>query len=234
MSYTIESALPADAAAIARVATADEPTPFRRLMNGTAGDNDNMLQEETAMWAKVIDHPAHLVLVAREQDTGLVVSYAQWRRPGGEEPLHPSPDLATEEEKAKLRDRRLASLPAGMNGPLVLAFSEHVAALGRQGFQGRRRWYLNALGTLVTHRGRGLATQLVRWPFAEADREGIIVGLFTDGEGRARALYQRLGFRETARFVLELGAFGGGAEDRHVELAMVREPGASEEGRDGG
>ena len=51
------------------------------------------------------------------------------------------------------------------------------------------------IALLIHARGRGIATELVGDLVAEADEAGIPVRLHADADGRARALYERLGFR---------------------------------------
>ncbi|KAI0133499.1 hypothetical protein BJ170DRAFT_164656 [Xylariales sp. AK1849] len=218
MPYTIETALYSDAEAIASAFTADELPYFRRLQNGTVDPGDRKAGA-VEMWTKMIANPAYVCLVAREAESGLVVSYAQWVKPKDEDEKTVA---RSQEEKAKIREQRSASSKPGMNTPLLLEFYEKIDDLEQDGFRGRRRWYLNSLGTLAAHRGKGLASRLVRYPFADADRDGVAVALFTDGQGKAKGLYEKLGFIETSRFEIELESFGG--EGKHVEVAMVREP----------
>ena len=83
-------------------------------------------------------------------------------------------------------------------------------------------YYLNALRTLPTHRGQGLASELVKQVLDEADAKGLRVGLYTDGDGKARALYERMGFKEAGRFEIKLEEFG--RVGRHLEISMIRSP----------
>lgn len=55
---------------------------------------------------------------------------------------------------------------------------------------------LGNLGTLPSYRRRGTATALTRWPFEQADREGVPVYLDTDEIGEAKRIYDRLGFKK--------------------------------------
>ncbi|KAH8666781.1 acyl-CoA N-acyltransferase [Xylariales sp. PMI_506] len=220
--YKVEVAQPSDAEGLAAISNADEPTPFRRLMNGTSRDDKKKENADNVeMWSNSITQPGQLILLARDEATGTIVSFAQWIRPSDSQTQAKSPP--TEEEKRKLRETQESHISAGQNGPLLLAFWDNLSSLRDRAFGLRRRWYLNNLATLAAHRGRGLAAQLVRWPFADADRDGDLVCLYTDGEGKAKALYEKLGFVERGRFVLELDAFGG--IGHHVEVAMVRDTG---------
>jgi GNAT superfamily N-acetyltransferase len=83
-------------------------------------------------------------------------------------------------------------------------------------------YYLNALRTVPAHRSRGLASKLIKQVLDEADSKGLRVGLYTDGEGKAKPLYDKLGFVEAGRFEIDLEQHGG--HGRHVEISMIRDP----------
>ncbi|KAH8204561.1 hypothetical protein TruAng_001335 [Truncatella angustata] len=196
-SYKIEPALLSDAAALA-ADLSSEPDAFRRFMDGTADMSKR--EENMAKWfTQAIKDPAARVLVVRDENSGDIISYAQWELPKDKNEV-PSALPETEEEKAKIRENRAARTTFGIE-PL---------------------YYLNALKTIPSHRGKGLASQLVRRLIDEADEKGMRVGLYTNGDGKAKLLYERLGFVEAGRFEIKLGDFGG--EGRHLELSMIRNP----------
>lgn len=70
---------------------------------------------------------------------------------------------------------------------------------------------LGNLGTLPSARGKGAGTALTSWPFERADREGVLVYLDTDEQGRARRIYDRLGFEK-------VGEVCGCVDDEHITL----------------
>lgn len=124
------------------------------------------------------------------------------------------------QEKAQLRDKREAHIQPGQNGPLLLDWWEKLDVL-QAAFGTEPLYYLNALRTVPAHRGQGLASKLIQRVLDEADSKGIETGLYTDGDGKAKFLYERLGYVEAGRFDINLTDFGGNG--RHLELAMVRE-----------
>jgi hypothetical protein len=60
MPYTVEKAVPADAEVLAAISAADEPTPFRRLMDGTAATKESKDDREQ----KLSSPPCYLYLRA--------------------------------------------------------------------------------------------------------------------------------------------------------------------------
>ena len=81
---------------------------------------------------------------------------------------------------------------------------------------------LGNIGTLPSYQRRGAASALVRWPFEEADKQGIPVYLDTNEDGHARSLYERLGFSRVDAAVLDLSKYG--SNGLHTHMAMLREP----------
>jgi hypothetical protein len=63
---------------------------------------------------------------------------------------------------------------------------------------------------------------LLKHVFEEADREGVPVFLQTTLDGSAKGLYEKLGFKETERYFIDLGKFGGEV-DEWDDVAMIRE-----------
>ena len=79
-AYKVEPALPSDVATIVAVDMNAEPDPFRHFMEGTA----NAVEREANLlkyWTRCIESPAQLVLVARDEVHGELISYAQWELP---------------------------------------------------------------------------------------------------------------------------------------------------------
>ncbi|KAK9775847.1 hypothetical protein SCAR479_07372 [Seiridium cardinale] len=150
------------------------------------------------MWAYAIARPESLILVAREGGTGFVVGYAQWVLPRNkrEGPQKPAACHGADWGAApNVHPRRKKGL--------LVEFGDCSADL-RQG--------------VSRTAGAGTLTPSARWPMGEADHEGFIGSLFTDVRGKAKVLYERLGFGETSRFVLEMEAFGG--TGKHIKIAM--------------
>lgn len=78
------------------------------------------------------------------------------------------------------------------------------------------------LGTSGAWQRKGAASTLVRWPFEDADKEGILVYLDTASDGPGRALYEKLGFRKVGECNIDLEEYGG--EGIHTHIAMIRYP----------
>lgn len=85
----IEPALPSDAAAIAAIGNDAEPDLFRQFMEGST---DAAKKEEGMLhwWTQYLESPVQLVLVARDEGTSKIVSYAQWELPKGKEDEPPA------------------------------------------------------------------------------------------------------------------------------------------------
>lgn len=105
---------------------------------------------------------------------------ALWLRPGSE---------ADETALAALIE---GALPRHRQGAVLAAFDE----MGRH-LPDRSFWYLQMMGTLPGHRGRGHGAALIAPVLAECDRTGTPACLEASTP-RSRALYARLGFRPTA------------------------------------
>lgn len=126
------------------------------------------------------------------------------------------------QERGELREKRKLHIRPGQNGPLLLEWWERLDVLQTTSFGNEPLYYLNDLRTIPEHRGQGLASKLIRQVLDEADKKGLRTGLYTDGDGQAKFLYEKFGYAEAGRFEINLTNFGG--EGRHLELAMIRAP----------
>ncbi|RSL62154.1 hypothetical protein CEP53_004853 [Fusarium sp. AF-6] len=84
--------------------------------------------------------------------------------------------------------------------------------------------YLKLLHTDPAHQRRGAASMLVQWGLKEADRLGIAAVLESSDEGKG--LYEKLGFKEARRFVVDLTPWGG-PSDASIPI-MLRPVGGRE------
>ncbi|KZZ96836.1 Acyl-CoA N-acyltransferase [Moelleriella libera RCEF 2490] len=82
---------------------------------------------------------------------------------------------------------------------------------------------LKLLHTDPQHQRRGAASSLLNWGIAEADRLGLPAYLESTPEGRV--LYERHGWREVGRLVVDLSKWGGPAD--LTSTLMVRLPSTS-------
>ena len=83
MPFTIRQARTDDAAAIAKIFTSDETSSFLRLQLGTV--NPAVLnQGMTERLAESIQKPDQVWVIACDDESGEIVSYAQWVLPRDE------------------------------------------------------------------------------------------------------------------------------------------------------
>ena len=80
MPFTIEEAANEDAAAIAKVFVSDETSDFLRLQLGTV-DPTVLNEGMTERIREGIATEDQIYVVARDEETGQIVSYAQWVLP---------------------------------------------------------------------------------------------------------------------------------------------------------
>lgn len=79
---------------------------------------------------------------------------------------------------------------------------------------------LKLLHTDPDHQRRGAGGRCLQWGTLEADRLGLQSYLEASKEGRP--LYEKYGFKEVDRIVVDLSKWGG--EEDGVAYLMVREP----------
>lgn len=86
-----------------------------------------------------------------------------------------------------------------------------------------KHWYLETLATRKEYQGKGAAGQLLRWGLERADEDGVVTFLEASPEGKP--IYEKYGFREMDRLVVDLKGKGGGKleEKEFVEVFMIRE-----------
>ena len=80
MPFTIEQAIPEHAAAIAKIFLSDETSDFLRLQLGTV-DPAILNGGLTERLAVSIKRPRETYIIARDDETQEIVSYAQWILP---------------------------------------------------------------------------------------------------------------------------------------------------------
>lgn len=79
---------------------------------------------------------------------------------------------------------------------------------------------LKLLHTDPDHQRRGAGSKCLEWGTAEADRLGLVSYLESSEEGRP--LYEKFGFKEVDRIVVDLSKWGVPTEAKAFQ--MVREP----------
>ncbi|KAK3725077.1 hypothetical protein LTR37_000587 [Vermiconidia calcicola] len=218
MPFTIEQAIPEHAAAIAKIFLSDETSDFLRLQLGTV-DPAILNGGLTERLAVSIKRPRETYIIARDDETQEIVSYAQWILP--RDAMDVVVGQTVDEQVHETEQYRRTLLP-GMNEALVMDFRKRIREMKNDVLKGRRYYLLGNLGTLPWYRGRGAASALSRWPLSEADKECILVYLDTDQEGSARRMYEKLGFERVGEAIFDLSRYGG--EGMHTHVAMIREP----------
>ncbi|KAL6863674.1 putative GNAT family acetyltransferase [Trichoderma novae-zelandiae] len=87
-------------------------------------------------------------------------------------------------------------------------------------FEGKPHVYLKLLHTDPDHQRRGAGGMCLQWGVSMADRLGLVSYLEASEEGRP--LYERYGFREVDRIVVDLSKWG--STEPATAYLMVREP----------
>lgn len=221
-----------DAAAISSLFAHSWTSPFTQLQLGFV-DTAPLIAGLEPRIAQQIDKPGALLMVIRDLGSQEVVAVAQWTLPAAEH------DTMTNETQEDLDERQIfddeayrARLPETSNKDLVLAFTAGLRDMKKRLLQGRKHYYLGNLATHPEYRRRGLASQLIECVTSRADKEGMIVYLDTASDNPAVRMYERLGFEEKGRSVIE--SFRGlvrrgdlerfGEDGGHVHVGFVREP----------
>lgn len=83
MPYTIERATTEDAPAIAKIFLSNESDSFLQLQFGTA-DPEALSDDTAESLVESIEKEGQVFIVARDDDSGEVVGYAQWSLPRDE------------------------------------------------------------------------------------------------------------------------------------------------------
>lgn len=89
----------------------------------------------------------------------------------------------------------------------------------------RKHWYLELVGTRPEWQGKGAAGMLLRWGLERADADGVEA--YLEASPKGRPIYEKFGFSEVERLVVDLEAIGegkdvGDGEKEFVEVFMVR------------
>ncbi|KAK5134981.1 hypothetical protein LTR08_005933 [Meristemomyces frigidus] len=218
MPFTVGGATESEATAIAQVLTSNESSTFFRLQLGSV-DLETLNNGMAERIVKAMQKPEQRWIVARDEGNGEVMSYAQWVLPKADDEVDADP---TPDEERKTMDEFRKGLMPDMNVGLMVEFWAKLHVMRRSVLRGRRHYLLGNLGTLPAYQRRGAASALTSWPFAEADKEGVIVYLDTDEAGDARRMYEKLGFERVGDASFDLSKHGG--QGRHTHMGMIRKP----------
>ncbi|KAJ4359837.1 uncharacterized protein N0V89_000393 [Didymosphaeria variabile] len=168
--------------------------------------------------------PQNEYVLMRAED-GTVAAVAQWTvslQGAKNEKEGETPDEKA--ERLKLWDQGYRSrLPENSNKDLIIDFTIGLRELRESVLRGREHFLLENIATHPNHRGNGLASQLIRWVFPQADKQGALVYLDTASDNAALRLYKKLGFQEEGSDTIkDLTKYGG--EGEHTHVALLRLP----------
>jgi ribosomal protein S18 acetylase RimI-like enzyme len=113
----------------------------------------------------------------------------------------------------------LPSWPEGSDTELANHFFGNLGRRHEENMKGRKHWYLELVATLPEYQGRGAGGQLLRWGIKKADEESAEIYLEASPHGKP--IYERLGFQEVDRLVVELKKEVLG-QTQFVEVFMIR------------
>ena len=231
--FEISEAKPADAEAIASLFALSWVSPFSRLQFGQIDEVElaaSMMPRIAEQMVKVSSR----FIVARNRETGEVAAVAQWTVP-----VDAGSNVVNEETKEDRDERQQfedeayrRSLPESCNKGLVMAFTMGLRKLREETLQGREHFLLENLATHPDFRGKGLASQLIKWMFSFADAQQVLVYLETASDNPAAQLYKKLGFMERGQNTIEdLSRYAPmeiiaqlGCDSEHTHIAFVRFP----------
>ncbi|OQO12164.1 hypothetical protein B0A48_02804 [Cryoendolithus antarcticus] len=211
MGFTIHTATPADTAAIVAVFASDQNEPFARVHLGTLSQEAFKARMESRFGEAIAKQDGQVYLYVRDDDSGEIVSYANWQLPAPE----------GKDEAKELADWA-AAMPKEMNVPAMIATRKGMRKIRKSSENGQRNYFLMNLGTHPSYRRKGAATALVQWGAERADKEGVIACLNTGEHNCARKMYEKFGFEKVDQHVFELTQFGG--EGEHIAIGMRRQP----------
>ncbi|PTB65605.1 acyl-CoA N-acyltransferase [Trichoderma citrinoviride] len=156
-------------------------------------------EDPACTWVKVVDAD----LEAKGEES--MIAFSQWYVYSGD--VKPS------------RAQRWWGLP-GTNPEACEAFFGEMDRRWWDRFEGKSHVYLKLLHTDPDHQRRGAGGMLLKWGTAEADRLGLVSYLEASEEGRP--LYEKYGFKEVGRIVVDLSKWGG--TEPATAYLMLREP----------
>lgn len=210
MPFTLRVATPADSPGITEVHTnAFADTVLSQRVFPTSAQTERNWAADLATY--FTDPSIHPLVVEDDATTPpTIVGFAKWTSPRAEGA--PAPEPRTEEQ---IMDR---DWPPGADLDLARAFFVGMETKRHEIMGKGRFWFLHILVVRPEHQRRGAGRLMVRWGTERADADGL--PCYVDSTPVAKRVYERYGFAEVDRLVLE-GADHGG--ENLVETMMVRE-----------
>lgn len=210
MTLTLRPATPADSPGITQVHTEAFASGVisQRVFPPCPLTEENWARDLASAFA---DPKTHLLVVTDDTTTpARVIGFAKWTQPRAEG--EPAPPLPSEEE---IMDREW---PPETDLSLARAFLCGMAQKRAKTMGEARFWFLHILVVQPEYQGKGAGGKMIRWGTERADADGV--ASYLDSTAVAKGVYERYGFREVDRLVLE-GQDHGGKD--LIEYMMVRD-----------
>ncbi|KAE8446102.1 hypothetical protein EG329_012473 [Mollisiaceae sp. DMI_Dod_QoI] len=156
---------------------------------------------------EIADPNAHFLCVYdSDSPDQKIVAYAKWNGP--------NVPFGTD----------LPEWPEGGDHALANHFFGNLVNRHASIMKGRRHWYLELVATRPEYQGKGAAGKLLRWGIERSDEEGTETYLEASPDGKP--IYERFGFQEVDRLVVELEGKGEGvlSEKEFIEVFMIGAP----------
>lgn len=203
LQWTVSRAKPADADAIASLLGQCWTSPFVRLQFGRV-DTAALAATMSPAIARQIEGSQTLFIVARHDDSGEVLSVAQWSLPDYDAANERTFDSReSHDDRIEFDDEAYRqSLPEYSNKDLILEFTRSLRSLKYQVLKGRPHFMLENLATHPAYRRQGMASHLIRWALQQADERNFAMYLTTERNNPAIRTYRRLGFEEAESYTM--------------------------------
>lgn len=204
--------------------------------NGQAKAVMDMLQTQ-------INDPSYYIWLAKMQPSGDIVGWlgCNFLNHKGPKPQESDESEAKDQDQAAFQNKATAETKTGEPDPAtdLASFIHGSCSRMRNKWVSGKCFYINTLVTEPIHERKGVASALVQWVTARADRDKAFA--FVQSSPAAYQLYARLGFNDMDHFDIDLSEFapGGKAVEqgcavyrfRYMLRAPARGPSATDSGQ---
>lgn len=175
-----------------------------------------------------LDYPDRVSLLkAVETSTGMIMGWVGWVRRGFEDQATPSVPKVEEESTAKETEPEPKEIDnaARLENLCTADINRWISKVMPLGTKCR---YLTSCLVHPSYDGRGVGSALIRWGTERADKEGVFCWVHSSDGGEV--FYEKMGFEEVERFVVDLDGYAEGRRDgsgkwgEYVFRYMVRQP----------